>query len=227
MPQLTDRDLPFPYIHPRAHPASNLDRCTAPLHPPSATLPAFQLDCTMPRDLDSWFAQARFLPYCHRPPLCPARIRHLLGKLIRRVIYRREADETQVFGTPVMVDVATSLDAPIKLLAPRSSTSSDFALLGLGDIVIPGLMISLCLRFDLYRHAKFNQDEEVTSKSKFNRSYFVVGMISYVLGLGGCMWIMSYFGRAQPALLYLSPACSKSSDPHYSRNQRKASALGP
>jgi minor histocompatibility antigen H13 len=109
-----------------------------------------------------------------------------------------------------MVDVATSIDAPIKLLAPRSSTSSDFALLGLGDIVIPGLLISLCLRFDLYRHAKFHPDEEVTSKSKFNRSYFIVGMASYVLGLGGCMWIMSYFGRAQPALLYLSPACSKS-----------------
>jgi len=108
-----------------------------------------------------------------------------------------------------MVDVATSIDAPIKLLAPRSSSSSDFALLGLGDIVIPGLLISLCLRFDLYRYAKFNPDEEVTNKSKFNRSYFLVGMVSYVLGLGGCMWIMSYFGRAQPALLYLSPACSK------------------
>lgn len=110
-----------------------------------------------------------------------------------------------------MVDVATSIDAPIKLLAPRSGSGTDFALLGLGDIVIPGLLISLCLRFDLFRHAKFNPDEEVTSKSKFNRSYFVVGMISYVAGLGGCMWIMSHFGRAQPALLYLSPACSESS----------------
>jgi hypothetical protein len=108
-----------------------------------------------------------------------------------------------------MVDVATSIDAPIKLLAPRSSSSSDFALLGLGDIVIPGLMISLCLRFDLYRYAKFNPNEEITNKSRFNRSYFLVGMVSYILGLGGCMWIMSYFGRAQPALLYLSPACSK------------------
>lgn len=112
-----------------------------------------------------------------------------------------------------MVDVATSLDAPIKLLAPRSASGTDFALLGLGDIVIPGLMISLCLRFDLYRHAKFNPDEEVTSKSKFNRSYFLIGMVSYVAGLGGCMWIMSYFGRAQPALLYLSPACSESYTP--------------
>lgn len=123
----------------------------------------------------------------------------------------RESADDKVFGTPVMVDVATSLDAPIKLLAPRSGSGKDFALLGLGDIVIPGLMISLCLRFDLYRFAKSNPDEEVTNKSKFNRSYFLVGMVSYILGLGGCMWIMSYFGRAQPALLYLSPACSESS----------------
>ena len=109
-----------------------------------------------------------------------------------------------------MVDVATSLDAPIKLLAPRSASGKDFALLGLGDIVIPGLLISLCLRFDLYRHAKFHPDELVSPGSKFNRSYFFVGMLSYIIGLGGCMWIMSYFGRARPALLYLSPACSES-----------------
>lgn len=113
-----------------------------------------------------------------------------------------------------MVDVATSIDAPIKLLAPRSSSGKDFALLGLGDIVIPGLLISLCLRFDMYRHAKSHPEEEVTSKSKFNRSYLLVGMISYIAGLGGCMWIMTYFGRAQPALLYLSPACSES-EPHF------------
>ena len=48
-----------------------------------------------------------------------------------------------VFGTDVMVTVAKSLDGPIKILFPRSlelneSGKPDLALLGLGDIVIPG-----------------------------------------------------------------------------------------
>ncbi|KAG0644572.1 signal peptide peptidase-domain-containing protein [Tuber brumale] len=60
-----------------------------------------------------------------------------------------------VFYTPMMVTVATTLDVPIKLLFPRPSTSpSDaqaLAMLGLGDVVIPGLVIAMALRYDLWR----------------------------------------------------------------------------
>lgn len=49
-----------------------------------------------------------------------------------------------VFGTEVMVTVATSFDAPIKLLFKRThatvDTDAQFSLLGLGDIVIPGVL---------------------------------------------------------------------------------------
>ncbi|KAF2810372.1 uncharacterized protein BDZ99DRAFT_462948 [Mytilinidion resinicola] len=61
-----------------------------------------------------------------------------------------------VFFTPMMVTVATSLDVPIKLMFPRpSSPSADpairsHAMLGLGDVVLPGIMIGLALRYDLY-----------------------------------------------------------------------------
>lgn len=56
----------------------------------------------------------------------------------------------------MMVTVAKSLDVPIKLMFPRPapaddpSASSSHAMLGLGDIVLPGIMIGLALRFDLY-----------------------------------------------------------------------------
>ena len=55
-----------------------------------------------------------------------------------------------------MVTVAKSLDVPIKLLIPRASGLHDdpnrqaLAMLGLGDVVLPGIMIALALRFDLY-----------------------------------------------------------------------------
>lgn len=67
-----------------------------------------------------------------------------------------------VFFTPLMVTVATKLDVPIKLLFPRPAGPNDdpavqaLAMLGLGDIVIPGMMVGLALRFDLflYYHKK-------------------------------------------------------------------------
>lgn len=57
---------------------------------------------------------------------------------------------------PMMVTVAKSLDVPIKLMFPRPAPTDDptapssHAMLGLGDVVLPGIMIGLALRFDLY-----------------------------------------------------------------------------
>ena len=59
-----------------------------------------------------------------------------------------------VFGTNVMVTVAKSFEAPIKLVFPqdfleKGLDADNFAMLGLGDIVIPGIFIALLLRFDI------------------------------------------------------------------------------
>ncbi|KAF2263396.1 intramembrane protease 2 [Lojkania enalia] len=58
-----------------------------------------------------------------------------------------------VFFTPMMVIVAKSLDIPIKLVFPRPQVADappSHAMLGLGDVVLPGIMIGLALRFDLF-----------------------------------------------------------------------------
>lgn len=58
----------------------------------------------------------------------------------------------QVFCTPVMVSVAKSFEAPIKLLFRRLDAGPDkapFSMLGLGDIVIPGFFVALMLRMDV------------------------------------------------------------------------------
>ncbi|KAK5949344.1 hypothetical protein OHC33_009697 [Knufia fluminis] len=85
-------------------------------------------------------------------------------------------DIYMVFYTPMMVTVATKLEVPIKLLFPRPDDGTcpkpigalpgseemeqylkclakkrTMAMLGLGDIVVPGIMIAFALRFDLYR----------------------------------------------------------------------------
>lgn len=56
----------------------------------------------------------------------------------------------------MMVTVAKSLDVPIKLMFPRPGDPQDptsapsHAMLGLGDVVLPGIVIGLALRFDFY-----------------------------------------------------------------------------
>ncbi|OPB41626.1 intermembrane peptidase [Trichoderma guizhouense] len=58
-------------------------------------------------------------------------------------------DIFMVFYTPYMVTVATTLDVPIKLTYEAASRKS---ILGLGDIVIPGMVIGWALRLDLWIH---------------------------------------------------------------------------
>ncbi|EFX02434.1 signal peptide peptidase [Grosmannia clavigera kw1407] len=57
-------------------------------------------------------------------------------------------DIVMVFYTPFMVTVAMNVDAPIKLVASSGTRSS---ILGLGDIVVPGIFVCMCLRYDLHR----------------------------------------------------------------------------
>ncbi|KAM0561217.1 hypothetical protein ACHAPJ_003722 [Fusarium lateritium] len=58
-------------------------------------------------------------------------------------------DIVMVFYTPYMITVATKLDVPIKLTFEAAERKS---ILGLGDIVIPGMVMGLALRFDLWLH---------------------------------------------------------------------------
>ncbi|KAJ6586910.1 signal peptide peptidase-domain-containing protein [Mycena vulgaris] len=108
-----------------------------------------------------------------------------------------------VFGTEVMVKVATSLDVPIKLLWPKSlmfESTRGFTMLGLGDVVVPGVFIALALRYDHHRAG-------APAHGRFAKPYFYAGLAAYVGGLVTTMGVMHLFGKAQPALLYLSPAC--------------------
>ena len=55
-----------------------------------------------------------------------------------------------------MLTVAKSVDAPIKLMFPidLAADPPKFSMLGLGDIVIPGIFVALCVRYDINRVLK-------------------------------------------------------------------------
>ena len=101
-----------------------------------------------------------------------------------------------VFGTDVMVSVAKSFDAPIKLVFPRNIFADEyvFSMLGLGDIVIPGFFVALLARFDKVMNNK-------------GSPHFHTNYVAYVLGLLTTIGVMHTFKAAQPALLYLVPFC--------------------
>ena len=110
-----------------------------------------------------------------------------------------------VFGTDVMVTVAKSFEAPIKLIVPqdlpeKGLDASNFAMLGLGDIVIPGIFVALCLRID-------HSFATGISNSVVKKVYFWSAFLAYILGLVVTIGVMHYFKHAQPALLYLVPSC--------------------
>ncbi|XP_059262714.1 minor histocompatibility antigen H13 isoform X2 [Mustela nigripes] len=97
-----------------------------------------------------------------------------------------------VFGTNVMVTVAKSFEAPIKLVFPqdlleKGLEADNFAMLGLGDIVIPGIFIALLLRFDI-------------SLKKNTHTYFYTSFAAYIFGLGLTIFIMHIFKHAQPGV---------------------------
>lgn len=103
-----------------------------------------------------------------------------------------------------MVEVATTLDVPIKLLWPKSVLFSDtrgFTMLGLGDVVVPGVFIALALRYDHHRFTVSNPNP--SAPPKFPKPYFYSALFAYISGLITTMSVMHFFGKAQPALLYL------------------------
>lgn len=103
-----------------------------------------------------------------------------------------------VFGTDVMMTVATKVEAPVKFLytAPPSETERayPFSVLGLGDVVIPGLFVRLMSKAD-----------EVLKPTKL--SYFSSASAAYALGLSICFVVNEVTHAGQPALLYLDPVC--------------------
>ena len=97
-----------------------------------------------------------------------------------------------------MVEVATSMDLPNKLVMPALNIFCDAdscrgSMLGLGDIIIPGLYLT-------YLN---NLDKVLPSHTK--SQYFTMGLIAYALSFMACAGVILIFDSAQPVLLYIVP----------------------
>uniref|UniRef100_A0A915DP94 Uncharacterized protein n=1 Tax=Ditylenchus dipsaci TaxID=166011 RepID=A0A915DP94_9BILA len=87
-----------------------------------------------------------------------------------------------VFATDVMTTVAKGIDAPILLMFPQDlmrsgwMDASKHGMLGLGDIVIPGIFVALLHRFDNF----------IGSKKEKNRRAVITASSLYLPMLWDC-----------------------------------------
>lgn len=102
---------------------------------------------------------------------------------------------------------APKLSLPGKLVFPSMHNNGHFSMLGLGDIVMPGLLLCFVLRYDAYKKAQLLSAEAgVPPPSNLGKiSYFHCSLIGYFLGLLTATVSSEVFKAAQPALLYLVP----------------------
>ncbi|XP_069834064.1 signal peptide peptidase-like 2B isoform X1 [Dendropsophus ebraccatus] len=107
-------------------------------------------------------------------------------------------------GESIMVEVAagpsdsyTQEKLPMVLKVPRLNSSPlalcdrPFSLLGFGDILVPGLLVAYCHRFDILIQS--------------SRIYFLACTLAYGIGLLVTFVALALMKRGQPALLYLVP----------------------
>ena len=144
-----------------------------------------------------------------------------------------------VFGTDIMMTVATKIEAPVKFLFPASvSTILDkpypYSVLGLGDIVVPGIMAALARKIDIQsaEERRISSDANIKKENSLTRflnsfinkkdqyieplevlksnditySYLNSSIVGYVFGLLAAFCANEFSHRGQPALLYLVPS---------------------
>ena len=91
-----------------------------------------------------------------------------------------------------MVNVATSINLPIKLVWPTHTIVPGHIcnIIGLGDIIIPALLLSFCNRIDRQIQTSY---------------YYYYCVLSYIVALSLCMFMYHVMQIGQPALLYIVP----------------------
>ena len=98
---------------------------------------------------------------------------------------------------------------PLLLTIPRiNDYRGGSSLLGLGDIVIPGLLVAFGARLDDARRLVGSlTNRNITVPKHFYNGYLFPLVVAYGVGLLAANIAVVLMQRGQPALLYLVPAC--------------------
>lgn len=124
-----------------------------------------------------------------------------------------------LFGTDIMLRISNALSyAPSNIVWPRNintyvfdkllKSSQYFTSFGLGDIIVPGIFIAYCLRFDRlnsWKHLSHKRGSDFDAVD-FPKPYFTAAMIAYGLSAGTSIYLVHFTKKTQSALLFIAPA---------------------
>ena len=113
----------------------------------------------------------------------------------------------KIFTENVMVVAATSIQIPIKIEFPilfSNNPIKNCMLLGLGDILLPGMVIKYCRRFDLLKK-KMEKKKLGQRKKKTKMNFYSFNLLLYFISVVLAMIMMFVFDHGQPVLFYISP----------------------
>lgn len=96
-------------------------------------------------------------------------------------------DFVGVFASSAITKVAQGLPVylPLKIVVPRLSQEG-YSIIGLGDLIVPGILCSFCLRIDYiraYRKGKTLANPPKQLPSGWSCPLFLTALTSYVIGL--------------------------------------------
>ena len=113
----------------------------------------------------------------------------------------------RIFTENVMVVAATSIQIPIKIEFPilfSNNPIKNCMLLGLGDILLPGMIIKYSRRFDLLKN-KMEKKKLGQRKKKTKINFYSYNLLLYFISVVLAMIMMFVFDHGQPVLFYISP----------------------
>ena len=113
----------------------------------------------------------------------------------------------KIFTENVMVVAATSIQIPIKIEFPilfSNNPIKNCMLLGLGDVLLPGMVIKYCRRFDILKK-KMDKKKIGFRKKKSKMGFYFFNLILYFISVVLAMSMMFIFNHGQPVLFYISP----------------------
>ncbi|KAI8090993.1 signal peptide peptidase-domain-containing protein [Gilbertella persicaria] len=116
-----------------------------------------------------------------------------------------------VFGTDAMLEISKALkDTPISVVWPKTvhpqllskliKKDHFFSMFGIAEIIVPGIFIAYCLRFDRYNAYKKNILD-------FPKPYFLSALAAYALGAGSSIYTVHFTKQPeQSAFVFVVPA---------------------
>ncbi|KAI8981644.1 signal peptide peptidase-domain-containing protein [Mycotypha africana] len=122
-----------------------------------------------------------------------------------------------IFVTDALFQLSNALrDAPTSIVWPRNinmyifdtllKKDLYFTMFGLGEIIVPGIFIAYCLRFDrLNSFAKQQKNNHKRHVLPYPMPYFFTSLTSYIIGAAASIYSVHFTKQPQSAFLFVAP----------------------